>query len=318
MKEFLFNQIKEMGFNYLRISLTKDCNGACAFCHNEGQKKGLRGSRAVPLVTDLTLKDYEYIADFFRPCLRSVSFTGGEPTLARNLPEIVHIFKSRDYQTKMTTNGFLLTNDLQQRLKVAGLDAINVSLSTLNPVQHGAMFNVANQFSAVMKNLENLSHNFKGQAKINFMALENVTVPGQLLPLSELSAKLGITISFLTILENGADLSDFVLTYLQDHIGQVWEEEVPAKFGTKRICYFENGAVWEFDDFRKEEYKQVAFHNKICQSCPLKEKCVEGPYALRISSNGDLRPCLIRTDNIILFQENGYANDRGELLNAVV
>lgn len=318
MKNFLFNQIKEMGFHYLSVSLTNNCNGACSFCLNEGQKKGLRGDKAVPLITELTLKDYEYIADFFRPCLRSVSFTGGEPTLARNLTEVVHVFKSRGYETRMTTNGFLLTNELQQQLKVAGLDSVNVNFSTLNPVQHGALFNVSNQFSAVMKNLENLAHNFKGQAKINFMALENSTVPSQLVPISELGAKLGMPIRFLTTLENGPELSDIVLEYLQDHIGQVWEEEVPSKFKKKRICYFENGAVWEFDDFRKEEYKQIAFQNKMCQSCPLKEKCVEGPYALRVSSNGDLRPCLIRTDNMVLFQEKGYANDRGDLLNALV
>lgn len=302
-----------MGFDHLRISLTKDCNGACHFCHNEGQKKGQLGDRALPHLTILSLNDYAYIARFFKSYFKSVTFTGGEPTLAQNLPEIVHIFKKEGYQTKLVTNGFLLTNELQQRLKLVGLDCVHFSLPTLNPVQHGTLFNVSDKFALVMKNFENAVHHFKGRVKINFMALPDMTMPNELIPLSNLSAKWGVPICFLTTLENSATVAQEVLTYLQDHIGQVWEENVPHKYQNKQVCYFENGAVWEFYDFRQEEYRTVAFENKICKDCPLKEKCVEGPYALRITETGDLRPCLIREDNIVLFQENGYVNERRDL-----
>ena len=91
----LLKQVKDMKFKYLRISLTKDCNGACSFCHNEGQMIGKRGDKATPVIPLLSIEDYDYIAKFFRTTMQSVSFTGGEPTLVENLPEIVEVFKRK-------------------------------------------------------------------------------------------------------------------------------------------------------------------------------------------------------------------------------
>ncbi len=45
-KETFSKIIKEMRFSYLRISITSDCNAHCSFCHNEGQKLGLRDKAA--------------------------------------------------------------------------------------------------------------------------------------------------------------------------------------------------------------------------------------------------------------------------------
>lgn len=303
------NKIKEMGFSYLRISLTKDCNGACSFCHNEGQKIGKRGINAVQNITLLSLDDYEYIANFFKDYLDSISLTGGEPTLAKNLPEIIKIFKSKGYIVRMTTNAFLLDEALQKKLQLAGLDAVNVSLSTLKEDEHAKMFNVKDKLSVVLKNLDTLPQYFTNKVKINFMALEE-NVPEQLLPISMLSAKLGITVSFLTTLDNTSKISKDVLQYLIDKIGIKKEEEKDGKFGKKNIYTLNNGAVWEFDDFRQEKYKILAFSNNECQMCMSKQNCVEGPYALRISDNGIIRPCLIRMDNIIKLTKRGYFNER--------
>ena len=60
---------------------------------------GKRGEDATPIIPLLSLKDFEYIAKFFRTTLSSVSFTGGEPTLVSNLPEIIKIFKENGYKT---------------------------------------------------------------------------------------------------------------------------------------------------------------------------------------------------------------------------
>ncbi len=104
----LLRLVKSMGFNYPRISLTKDCNGACPFCHNEGQTIGKRGELTAPELSLLSIDGYEYIAKFFRGHLKSVSLTGGELTLVKNLPEIISVVQklglSPDKQIK---NGYL-------------------------------------------------------------------------------------------------------------------------------------------------------------------------------------------------------------------
>lgn len=307
----LLKQVKDMGFKYIRISLTQDCNGACSFCHNEGQKIGKRGDNASPTIPLLSLKDYEYIAKFFRTTLSSVSFTGGEPTLVSNLPEIVKIFKENGYKTSMTTNGFLLDKTLQEKLANVGLDKINVSVPSLDEKEYSNMYGVQHKLSTVLQNLESLSQIFKDKCKINYMALLNRNTPSQLIPMSNLSGKLGIPISFLTVLNNNTDyMSSYVLSYLKDNIGIKNTEIKDGKFGTKTIYTLNNGAKWEFDDFREEQYREKAFDNEECRQCPSRKVCVEGPYALRISSDGTIRKCLIRKNNLIPLTKNGYCHEK--------
>lgn len=62
--------IGKMRFSYLRISLTKDCNAHCGFCHNEGQKMGLRGDDAHRQRATMTNQQLEYLADFLKSVLR--------------------------------------------------------------------------------------------------------------------------------------------------------------------------------------------------------------------------------------------------------
>ena len=124
--------IDAMKLPYLRLSVTNNCNNACPFCHNEGQEFGKRGNEAKQQLSALSEQAYEYIADFFSQKFRRIKFTGGEPTLATNLPEIVRIFHERGYECSITTNGFLLDETKQKALKAAGLSKVNISLSTLD------------------------------------------------------------------------------------------------------------------------------------------------------------------------------------------
>lgn len=307
--EFL-KQIKDMGFKYIRISLTKDCNGACSFCHNEGQSLGKRGIKAHPTLPILSINDFKYIAKFFRATLPTVTFTGGEPTLISNLPEIIKIFKDNDYKTSITTNGFLLDENLQVKLVRVGLNKINVSVPSLDEKDYNKMYGINGKLPNVIHNLETLSQIFKGKCKINYMALMNKNTPSQLIPMSNLSGKLGIPISFLTVLDNETNfMSSYVLSYLRDNIGIKNFEIKEGKFGTKTIYTLNNNSKWEFDDFREEQYRLKAFNNIECQHCEKRKHCIEGPYALRISSDGTIRKCLIRKDNLILFN-GGYFNER--------
>jgi len=58
-----------------------------------------------------------------------------------------------------------------------------------------------------------------------------------------------------------------------------------------------DGGAVELDDFRLDEAVAVKNTNPYCAACPLRQACVEGPYAFRITANGRFKPCLIRRDN---------------------
>ncbi len=290
-----------MKLPYLRVSLTADCNAACTFCHNEGQKIGKRGLLTAKHKTIMPTSRYEDMAEMFKGKFSKVLFTGGEPTLAENLPEIVHAFSSRGYRTHMTTNGFGLDEETQIALKKAKLARINISLHSLDPAQYQNVFNVEADIHETLRNIRVLSRHFDSEAtKFNFFAIEGDNVPSQLAPMSELSAETGITVSVVSAAKanNVTDhITKNIITHLTTIYGLPQTQGFEDKFGTRYMHRFKNGAVWEVDDFREEEYRKIAFDNDECRSCRKQNQCVEGPYGLRVSHIGLAMPCLIRKDN---------------------
>ncbi|MFF4127273.1 GTP 3',8-cyclase MoaA [Microbispora rosea] len=113
----------------LRVSLTDRCNLRCAYCM---PPEGLDWLPKPELLTSEEIVRLVTIG-VERLGIREVRFTGGEPLLRRELPEIVAAtaaLRPRP-QVSLTTNGIGLTR-LAEPLARAGLDRVNVSLDTLD------------------------------------------------------------------------------------------------------------------------------------------------------------------------------------------
>lgn len=301
--------IKEMRLPYLRYSVTPDCNADCKFCHNEGVQHGARGDNAITVPSTLASSDVEYVARFFKQHFKKVALTGGEPTLAANIGGITRIFAQHGYRVHMTTNGFMFDEAMQKELSSAGLSHVNVSLHSLDEKDYDNVFGVAGNLPKVLKNLETVDLYFPERAKINFMALPKVNIPDQLVPISELSARTGITISYLAVVKErdvSNPLSKQVVDFLSASLGIKSIKEYGDKFGSRYIYTLSNGAKWEVDDFRTQAYVKDAFNNAVCQACNKRKLCTEGPYALRITHKGSAKPCLIRNDNILRLKNHEY------------
>jgi cyclic pyranopterin phosphate synthase len=116
--------------HYLRVSLTDKCNLRCVYCMTEDMV-----FRPNPEL----MQDDELIAlirlfadlgfDKFR-------LTGGEPTIRPNLVELVDEMKAIPGVNKitMTTNGVLMRK-LATPLAAAGMERVNISIDTLDPVK---------------------------------------------------------------------------------------------------------------------------------------------------------------------------------------
>lgn len=112
----------------LRISVTPRCNLRCTYCdplglgHNEppGTVSARDVANVILAAADLGLD--------------SVRFTGGEPLLRKDLPQMIahakHVAGIRD--VAITTNASLLARRLPDLLD-AGLDRVNISLDALDP-----------------------------------------------------------------------------------------------------------------------------------------------------------------------------------------
>jgi GTP 3',8-cyclase len=128
--------IDQFGRNihYLRISLTDHCNLRCVYCMPEDMTFR---PNADMLQDDEILLLTRLFADLGFDKIR---LTGGEPTVRMNIVDIVRGIAATPgiHSLSMTTNGVLLSK-LAAPLAAAGLDRVNVSLDTLDPVKFKRM-----------------------------------------------------------------------------------------------------------------------------------------------------------------------------------
>ena len=114
--------------DYLRVSVTDRCNLRCVYC---------MPAEGVPPVAHADILTFEEIVRICRCAaglgLRHIKLTGGEPLVRRGVVKLVRALRELEgvEQVTMTTNGILL-GEQAQALKQAGLDAVNVSLDTLD------------------------------------------------------------------------------------------------------------------------------------------------------------------------------------------
>ncbi len=121
---------QKRSIDYLRVSVTDRCNLRCVYC---------MPAEGVEPVSHGEILTFEEILRVCRCAaalgVRKIKLTGGEPLVRRGIVELVRGIKALDgiEQVTMTSNGILL-GDMAQALAEAGLDAVNISLDTLDPI----------------------------------------------------------------------------------------------------------------------------------------------------------------------------------------
>jgi cyclic pyranopterin phosphate synthase len=120
----------------LRVSLTDRCNLRCTYCM---PAEGLEWLPNGDLLTGAELIRLIRVA-VDRLGVRELRFTGGEPLLRKDLPQILAAAAELRPRPRMslTTNAVSLARKARQ-LTLVGLDRINVSLDTLRPDRFAAI-----------------------------------------------------------------------------------------------------------------------------------------------------------------------------------
>ncbi|WP_322814306.1 GTP 3',8-cyclase MoaA [Chloroflexus sp.] len=117
--------------DYLRVSLTDRCNMRCVYCM---PAVGVQFAPRPELLTNEEL--LLVITAAARAGFRKLRLTGGEPTLRHDLVNLVRELKRIPgiEHIAMTTNALRLRK-LAQPLREAGLDRVNISIDTLDPLK---------------------------------------------------------------------------------------------------------------------------------------------------------------------------------------
>lgn len=173
---------------YLRMSLLSQCNFNCFYCRPPGTANPKE--RQTP-----PRKFYEAIRVLHQFGIRKVRFTGGEPTLYKNLPRLIEKTKEFDAGifTALTTNGLLLEK-LSTKYADSGLDSVNISLDTLKSDKFKSMTSV-DGFEKVIRGIES-SIQVIPKVKMNCVLIDGVN-DDEADDMIEYANKIGVDIRFI-------------------------------------------------------------------------------------------------------------------------
>lgn len=254
--------------DYMRISLTDNCNLRCSYCMPEGKISDIHY-----LPVETVLKCVESAV-----CLGITNFrlTGGEPLIYPDIEKL--ITKMRNVSgvnfIGITTNGVFLSEKADV-LKMAGTDSINVSLDTVDSDEfrkitgRNCLKNVIDGIDAALDSRIKL--------KINTVLRSEVDV----LKMTEFANDKNIDIRFIELMPVGIGEKNDIIPR------KAVIEKLEKKYG--KVCgvskmHDENGPA-EYYAFWKLGVRVgliQAVHGKFCDRC----------NRIRITSDAGLKPCL--------------------------
>ena len=250
--------------HYLRISVTQRCNFRCAYCGAEQ-----------PGTDELTPEQFAAFARAFaRAGITKIRLTGGEPLIREDIAEIAAAVReaASPETLAVTTNGFLL-QEKAAALKNAGVDAVNISLDTLDPECFRRMTG-RDALSAVLAGLEAaLAQGFL-RVKVNAVLLRGVN-DGDAEKLVALAKGYPVDVRFIELMPtgNGDDYKKRMIP----------SGELLARFPQLSPVPGEDGAA--------EYYAAKGFRGRVGLISPVSKKFCNDCSRIRLLADGQVKPC---------------------------
>jgi GTP 3',8-cyclase len=277
----------------LRISITQRCNLKCSYCHREGEV-----SRANENPEKMTLQEITRIANIaIELGIARIKLTGGEPLMRQDICDLVKsiadISGLRDLS--VTTNGLLL-DKLAKPLFVAGLKRINISLPTLNPETYQKL--TGGKLENALAGIKAAIDAGFNPIKLNMVVLRGVNV-GDVREMIDFARDTGVILQLIEL-----DPVNVPNEYYRKHHRLLDEQEAilrdeATKIETRRLMH--NRLIYRLPDVIVEVVHPTE-NSDFCMHCT----------RLRVTSDGKLKPCLMRNDNltdILIPMRNGAKDE---------
>lgn len=121
------------------------CNQKCVHCYAAGQ--------TLSEEKEADTGEWKRIIDKCRKAwIPQLTFTGGEPTMREDLPELINY--SKWFVTRLNTNGIKLTRDYCRKLKEASLDSMQITFYSSDEEIHNTLVG-ANQYQNTVQGIVN-------------------------------------------------------------------------------------------------------------------------------------------------------------------
>lgn len=131
----------------VQLTLTNKCQCNCEHCGVANLREAITGELTGDQVDSL-------FQDFKLSGCRVVDLFGGEPTLRRDLFDIIARGKSYGFILSLETNGYVVDGAYLERLKAAGLDQIYLSLDDYRAEYHDKRRRRSGSFDRAVRALE--------------------------------------------------------------------------------------------------------------------------------------------------------------------
>lgn len=152
--------------NYLRISLTDNCNLRCFYCMPEEEYEFTPASRL------MQPDEIESISKIFvAQGVNKIRLTGGEPLVRKDAGKIILSLSKLPVKLTLTTNGTRI-HEFIELLKEANIQTLNISLDTLQSDRF-MLLTRRDQFKLVYDNIQLLIRN-NFQVKVNVVVMKGM------------------------------------------------------------------------------------------------------------------------------------------------
>ena len=249
----------------VHFEVTMRCNARCPFCDYWKTPAEAKAHE---------LKSFADAARYFNPFM--IIFTGGEPTLRRDLEEIVSAVNAavRTKYMSMITHGGMLTVERALSLWAAGLNQFSISLDFLDE-RHDEARHIPGLTEKIMRTIPAMRA--RGIDSIRFNTVIKDVNLDQIMPIVWRAKELGIGVAFSTYtdLKNG-NSDHFVRREQLQHLDSVIAELLAFKKHNRGVVVSSDHYLSQVPRYFRGEMKGL---------------CFSGMRTIHLSPTGHVRRC---------------------------
>ena len=261
----------------LRLSVTQRCDLACAHCHGEGQ---------TPSADEMTALEIERLVRAGASIgIRKVKLTGGEPLLRDDIVDVISRISPLVNEVSLTTNGSRLQS-LVQGLKNAGLDRVNVSLHTLDPLLYKRLCGREGCEDAI-RGIRAATRSGLNPVKVNMVVFKDEN-DSEIMRMIEFCREVRATLQLIEYEHDGRGQSSSDFSKRFYSLGPV-EEMIAGRSRSMSVNELHRRRRYTLGDNGTNvdvEFVRPMHNTEFCANCT----------RLRVTSNGRLKPCLLSSE----------------------
>ena len=261
-------------FRYLRLSVTEVCNFRCTYCLPDGYRKSGPMDFLAPEEVERLVRVFAQLG------IRKVRLTGGEPTVRKDLTQLIACVSAQTGIDKvaLTTNGWNLSRHVDEWVD-AGLTNLNVSMDALD---REAFHRITghDRLNDVLSGLERAQALPLNAVKVNAVLLRD-GLDEDFSSWTGFVRERAISVRFIELMRTGENKAFFDAQHVSGQVLRRWLEAngwTPADRGA--------------DDGPAVEFSHPDYVGRIGLIAPYAPGFCDGCNRLRVTARGQLRLCL--------------------------